>query len=53
MQLHEVNEVIELFVVDQVNQALANGWKIVAVVSAVAPNASTGDGPVACYVMSR
>jgi hypothetical protein len=53
MQLHEVSEIRELYVVDQVNDALADGWKIVAVVSATLPSAVTGDGPVACYVMGR
>ena len=53
MQLHEVSEIKELFVVDQVNEALTDCWKIVAVVSSVLPGAVTGDGPVACYVMGR
>lgn len=53
MQLHEVSKIRELFVVDDVNAALKDGWQIVAVVSSVMPNASTGDGPVACYVMGK
>ncbi|WP_116799593.1 hypothetical protein [Pseudomonas syringae] len=50
MQLHEVDEIKELFAVGEVNDALSSGWRIVAVVSSVSPG---GDLPVACYVMGR
>ncbi|KPY81168.1 hypothetical protein RA263_26090 [Pseudomonas syringae pv. tagetis] len=50
MQLHEVDEIQELFDTGEVNEALATGWRIVAVVSSVQPR---GDLPVACYVLGR
>ncbi|KPZ04112.1 MULTISPECIES: hypothetical protein [Pseudomonas] len=50
MQLYEVDEIKELFATGEVNDALTSGWRIVAVVSSVAPG---GDLPVACYVMGR
>ncbi|BCQ60780.1 hypothetical protein PBOI14_25300 [Pseudomonas sp. Boi14] len=49
MQLHEVDVIKELFSVREVNEALTEGWRIVAVVSAV----DGGDHPVACYVLGR
>lgn len=49
MQLHEVDVIKELFSVKEVNQALTEGWRIVAVVSAV----DGGEHPVACYVLGR
>jgi hypothetical protein len=52
MQLHEVDEIKELFLVGQVNDALQHGWRIVAVVSSV-ETGSSNDAPVACYVMGR
>jgi hypothetical protein len=52
MQLHEVDVVKELFTVAEVNKALQDGWRIVAVVSSAEPG--TGElAPVACYVMGR
>ncbi|WP_421556745.1 hypothetical protein [Pseudomonas kitaguniensis] len=51
MQLHEVDVIQELFSVKEVNEALAQGWRIVAVVSSIEPG--LGDLPVACYVMGR
>lgn len=52
MQLHEVEVVKELFKVREVNEALTDGWRIVALVSSVNPE--TGNGlPVACYVLGR
>lgn len=51
MQLHEVDVIKELFVVKEVNEALQQGWKIVAVVSSAETGASSV--PVACYVMGR
>lgn len=52
MQLHEVSEIKELFVVGHVNEALQRGWQIVAVVPSVEPG--TGEsGLVPCYVMGR
>lgn len=53
MQLHEVDEVKELFSLKDVNEALRQGWRIVAVVSSVTPYATQGDGPVACYVLGK
>lgn len=50
MQLHEVDEIKELFATGEVNEALEKGWRIVAVVSSVQPG---GEMPVACYVMGR
>ena len=52
MQLHEVDEVMEVFLVKDVNEALGKDWKIVAVVSSVMPSAAD-QGPVACYVLGR
>jgi hypothetical protein len=52
MQLHEVDEIKELFHVKEVNEALTQGWRIVAVVSSVEPS-SGSELPVACYVMGR
>lgn len=52
MQLHEVDEIKELFIVGQVNEALQHGWRIVAVVPSVELG-SGSDAPVACYVMGR
>ncbi|WP_214348112.1 hypothetical protein [Pseudomonas congelans] len=52
MQLHEVDEIKELFIVGEVNEALQTGWRIVAVV----PSAEYGTGevaPVPCYIMGR
>jgi hypothetical protein len=49
MQLHEVDEVQELFSVTEANEALREGWRIVAVVSSAEPN-SGERAPVACYV---
>jgi hypothetical protein len=54
MQLHEVEEIKELFLVEDVNEALQlqEGWRIVAVTT----SAETGSGesaPVACYVLGR
>ena len=43
---------MEVFLVKDVNEALGKGWKIVAVVSPVMPNAAD-DGPVACSVLGR
>ncbi|CZT26666.1 hypothetical protein [Pseudomonas cerasi] len=51
MQLHEVDEIKELFIVDEVNEALQKGWKIVAVVSSAEPHG--GDLPVVCYVLGK
>jgi len=51
MQLHEVEQIQELFAVEEVNEALQQGWKIVAVVSSAEPGATAT--PVACYVMGR
>ena len=52
MQLYDVDEVQELFSVTEVNEALREGWRIVAVVSSAEPN--TGErAPVACYVLGR
>ncbi|WP_421526447.1 hypothetical protein [Pseudomonas yamanorum] len=52
MQLHEVEVIKELFKVREVNEALTDGWRIVAVVSSVNPE--NGNGlPVACYVLGR
>ncbi|RMP44306.1 hypothetical protein ALO95_200379 [Pseudomonas syringae pv. antirrhini] len=51
MQLHEVDEIQELFNVKDVNQALTQGWRIVAVTSSVEP--SSGELSVACYVLGR
>lgn len=52
MQLHEVDEIKELFIVGQVNEALQQGWRIVAVVPSVEPG-SGSEAPVPCYVMGR
>lgn len=49
MQLHEVDVIKEMFSVRDVNQSLSEGWRIVAVVSAV----DVGEHPVACYVLGR
>ncbi|UZE22187.1 hypothetical protein LOY67_19380 [Pseudomonas sp. B21-056] len=52
MQLHEVDVIQELFSVKDVNEALADGWRIVAVTSSA--ELATGESaPVACYVMGR
>jgi len=51
MQLHEVDVIQELFSVRDVNEALTQGWRIVAVTSATEP--ASADGPVACYVLGR
>lgn len=51
MQLHEVDVIQELFSVKDVNEALTEGWRIMAVVSSVEPGGS--ELPVACYVMGR
>lgn len=51
MQLHEVDVIQELFSVKDVNEALAEGWRIVAVVSSVEPG--LGELPVACYVLGK
>jgi hypothetical protein len=51
MQLNEVDMIKELFSVKEVNEALTQGWRIVAVVSSVEP--AGGELPVACYVMGR
>ena len=52
MQLYEVDEVQELFSVTEVNEALQEGWRIVAVVSSAEPG--TGErAVVACYVLGR
>lgn len=52
MQLHEVDVVKELFSVTEVNEALQEGWRIVAVVSSAEPG--TGEREVvACYVLGR
>ena len=51
MQLHEVDVIQELFSVKDVNEALKDGWRIVAVTSSVEP--SGGELPVACYVLGR
>lgn len=51
MQLHEVDEIKELFIVDEVNQALQHGWRIVAVVAAEYGDDDTAVVP--CYVMGR
>lgn len=52
MQLHEVDEVKEVFQVAEVNDALKAGWRVVAVVSSVEPH-SGSQLPVACYVLGR
>jgi len=52
MQLHEVDEIKELFIVDEVNEALKTGWRIVAVVSSAEPGTSI-EVPVACYVLGK
>lgn len=51
MELHEADVIKELFDVREVNQALSDGWRIVAVVSSVEP--AGGDLQVACYVLGR
>lgn len=51
MQLHEVEVIQELFHVKDVNEALTQGWRIVAVVPSVEPFG--GEVPVACYVLGR
>lgn len=52
MQLHEVDVIQELFSVRDVNEALKQGWRIVAVTSSAETN--SGDSPpVACYVLGR
>lgn len=51
MQLHEVDVIKELFSVKDVNEALNDGWRIVAVVSSVEGNG--GDLLVPCYVLGR
>ncbi|OSR95709.1 hypothetical protein BV330_00034 [Pseudomonas syringae pv. actinidiae] len=51
MQLHEVDEIVELFLVDDVNQALTEGWRIVAVGTSAEPGVS--EVPVLCYVLGR
>lgn len=48
MQLHEVDVVKELFTAADVNKALQEGWRIVAVVPVPVPGVA-----VACYVMGR
>ncbi|PJH90083.1 MULTISPECIES: hypothetical protein [Pseudomonas] len=52
MQLHEVEVIKELFSVREVNEALTQGWKIVAVVSSVEPGTGS-EVPVVCYVLGR
>jgi hypothetical protein len=52
MQLHEVDVVKELFKVREVNEALTDGWRIVAVVSSVNPEAGNGQ-LVSCYVLGK
>jgi hypothetical protein len=52
MQLNEVDVIKELFSVKDVNEALTQGWRIVAVVSSVEPH-SGNELPVACYVLGR
>lgn len=51
MQLHEVDEIRELFLVEEVNEALQDGWKIVAVATSAEPGATSV--PVVCYVLGR
>lgn len=51
MQLYEVDVIQELFSVRDVNEALKQGWRIVAVTGAVEPAGS--ELPVACYVLGR
>lgn len=52
MQLHEVDEIKESYIVGEVNEALAHGWRIVAVVGAGAPGVEDV-APVPCYVLGR
>lgn len=52
MQLHEVDEIKELFAVGEVNDALQHGWRIVAVL-AVAEYGEEDPAVVPCYVMGR
>ena len=51
MQLHEVDVIKELSSVKEVNEALKDGWRIVAVVAAAEGN--SGDLLVPCYVLGR
>lgn len=48
MQLFEAGEVCEANSTDTANQLLAEGWKLLAVVTTGGPN-----GHVPCYVLGR
>lgn len=51
MQLHEVDVIKEVTGVKEVNEALNDGWRIVAVVAAT--EGSSGDLLVPCYVLGK
>ena len=51
MQLHEVDVIKEVTGVKEVNEALKDGWRIVAVVSTAEGN--SGGLLVPCYVLGR
>lgn len=51
MLLNEVDVIKELFSVQEVNQALTQGWRLVAVTTSAAP--SSPDMPAACYILGK
>lgn len=55
MQMQEVDEVRELYNVEDVNKALAEGWKLLTVVAAALSPALGGQAPAQArvYVLGR
>lgn len=55
MPYHDVDEIQELFSVKDVNDALKEGWRIVAVVPGVQPGTvdMALDMETTCYVLGR
>lgn len=52
MQLHEAGEIKEVFGPEKVNQALAEGWRIIAVTSAT--RLSSGQEVIdVCYTLAK
>ncbi|MDM9554511.1 hypothetical protein QU926_12700 [Pseudomonas asiatica] len=49
MQLHEVDQVREVYSVQDANQWLAKGWKLITVVAVTNPN--TPQYTTTCYVL--
>lgn len=51
MQFSEVKEIVEVFSPTKANEAIANGWTLIAVTSATSPYNNTQLAP--CYIMGK